>query len=155
MYATKRIICLIYSFILLPALAFASEYYLINNPAVMPASYIITVSVLLWFVIVLVSLLLVRSRRSKQELERHIKERIHEFEKQASLLMAIFDSSADFIFCKDLESRYTHCNKSMVSFFNTTMEEVIGKTENNPFIVYLKDELKTFEASMEELIRRL
>ena len=95
--------------------------------------YIIIMTVLLLLVIVFAALFIARSKRAKDELERLVHDRTRELEKQTSLLMAIFDSSVDFIFCKNLESRYTHCNKSTIYFFNVNAEDVIGKTDAEAF----------------------
>jgi len=67
------------------------------------------------------------------ELERLVQERMGEFQMQTSLLEAIFESSFDFIFCKDLELRYTHCNKRTAGFFGINAKDIIGKTDTDIF----------------------
>jgi PAS domain S-box-containing protein len=43
-------------------------------------------------------------------------------------LRAIFDSARDFIYLKDTDLRYTHCNKAMTEMFGRPREEIIGRT---------------------------
>jgi PAS domain S-box-containing protein len=47
--------------------------------------------------------------------------------RQNSLLSAILDSASDPIFCIDLDSRYTECNKSFEIYFNVRKSDLIGK----------------------------
>ncbi|MDR0314134.1 MAG: transporter substrate-binding domain-containing protein [Treponema sp.] len=46
---------------------------------------------------------------------------------KTSTLTAILDSASDVIFCIDLDSRYTECNKSFENFFNVRKSDLIGK----------------------------
>jgi PAS domain S-box-containing protein len=48
---------------------------------------------------------------------------------QTSTLTAILDTTPDMIFVKDLESRYTLCNKSFERHFNFPRDEIIGKSD--------------------------
>ncbi len=43
-------------------------------------------------------------------------------------LRAIFDSAREFIYLKDTDLRYTHCNKAMMRMFGRPREEIIGRT---------------------------
>jgi PAS domain S-box-containing protein len=52
-----------------------------------------------------------------------------ELETERTMLQTMFDSIPDFIFCKDLDLNYTRCNKSILNYFNVTMEELIGKDD--------------------------
>jgi len=101
-------------------------------PALNPL-YVMSTTALLLIVVVLITVLFTRSQRAKQDLEKLVRKRTYELEMQKSLLMAIFDSSPDFIFCKNLESRYTHCNKSTGYLFNVNAEDVIGKSDAEAF----------------------
>jgi PAS domain S-box-containing protein len=48
---------------------------------------------------------------------------------KTSTLTAIFNSTPDMIFCKDINFRYTECNKAMEIFFNIRNEDIVGKVE--------------------------
>ena len=100
--------------------------------------WLIGSSVLVLCALVPVAFLFVKNRRTGRQLERLVEERTRDLELQTSLLTTIFDSSPDFIFCKDLKSRYTQCNKSLEDFFNVTAADIIGK-----------DDLKAFKFSPE------
>ena len=69
----------------------------------------------------------------QDELEKLVQERTRDFQMQASMFSAIFDSSSDFMFCKNLDLNYTHCNKSTEIFFNIKAEDIIGKTDAEVF----------------------
>ena len=43
-------------------------------------------------------------------------------------LRAIFDSAREFIYLKDTDLRYTHCNKAMMRMFGRPRDEIIGRT---------------------------
>jgi PAS domain S-box-containing protein len=75
----------------------------------------------------------VKSRRSEKYLERLAHEQEEQLDLQTSTLKTIFDSSPDFIFCKDLEYRYTRCNKSTENFFGLREEDIIGKNDTEAF----------------------
>ena len=80
-----------------------------------------------------VAAFLFRSRRAGRRLEKTVEDRTRELELQTSMLTAIFNASPDFIFCKDLESRYTQCNKSTEDFFNIRAGDISGKTDAEVF----------------------
>jgi PAS domain S-box-containing protein len=48
---------------------------------------------------------------------------------QTSLLKTIINSLPDAVFCKDLDFKYTLCNKYMVNFFHIDEENIIGKDD--------------------------
>jgi len=50
-------------------------------------------------------------------------------EHEAATLKAIFDAIPDFIFCKDLNLKYTRCNKHMEDFFGVLEADLIGKDD--------------------------
>ncbi|MCL2663883.1 MAG: ATP-binding protein [Oscillospiraceae bacterium] len=54
---------------------------------------------------------------------------INELEKEKGILQTIFDSVPDLIFCKDLDLNFTHCNESMLKYFNLPKESIIGKDD--------------------------
>jgi PAS domain S-box-containing protein len=84
-------------------------------------------------VLALVAVLFERSRRTGKRLERIVNERTHELEMQTSMLTTIFNSSPDFIFCKDLDLCYTQVNKSMQNFMGIHLDDFLGKNDMEIF----------------------
>ena len=62
-------------------------------------------------------------------LERLIEKRTQDLSLQASLLKTIFDSIPDIVFCKDLNLRYTQCNRATEEVNNIKEADFIGKTD--------------------------
>ena len=48
---------------------------------------------------------------------------------EKTVLKAIFDSIPDFIFCKDMNLKYTRCNKHMEDYFGVRETDLIGKDD--------------------------
>ena len=92
--------------------------------------WFIGAGVLLLCVLILVITLLLRKRREGIRLAKLVEERTRELEVQSSTLKAMFDSVPDLIFCKDLNSCYTRCNKSMEDLFDIKEADLIGKNES-------------------------
>jgi len=86
-------------------------------------------SVLLLSVLALLAILFTRSRLTGIELEKLVKVRTHDLEMKTSMLTTILNSSPDFIFCKDLNFRYTQCSNSTLALFNIHAKDMIGKTD--------------------------
>jgi PAS domain S-box-containing protein len=63
----------------------------------------------------------------QKEAERLTKEVM---EKTATI-SAIFNSTSDMIFCKDINLFYTDCNRAMENYFNIRSSEIAGKHEAN------------------------
>jgi len=91
-------------------------------------------SVLFLCVLSLVAVLFIKSRLSGIMLEKLVEVRTRDLELKTSMIMTILDASPDFIFCKDLESRYTQCSKSTIDLFNIDSNDIIGKTDADIFI---------------------
>jgi len=51
------------------------------------------------------------------------------FIKEQALLRSVIDSIPDFIFFKDVNSRYVGCNKSFAAYIGMTEKEIIGRTD--------------------------
>ncbi|MDR2569051.1 MAG: response regulator [Oscillospiraceae bacterium] len=66
-------------------------------------------------------------------LEELVHQRTAELELETSKLNAIFNASPDFIFCKDLDSRYTMCNKSTEKYFGIKESDIVGKDDSEAF----------------------
>jgi len=103
------------------------------NVAEAQRPWLIGSSILLFCVLTLITILFVRTRRSGKRLENLVEKRTHELELQTSMLMTIFDSTPDFIFCKDLNLNYIRFNKSIENFFNVRAEDIIGKNAEEAF----------------------
>jgi PAS domain S-box-containing protein len=84
-------------------------------------------AVLSLFVLVLLTVLFRRSRSAGRQLEELVKKRTHELTLQTTTLTTLFDSIPDLIFTKDLNLRYTQCNKSMLEYFAKSKDDIIGK----------------------------
>jgi len=94
---------------------------------------LIGLSVMLLFVLALVVALFTKSQISGRKLEKLVEERTHDLHMKTSVLMTILDSSPDFIYCKDLNSQYTHCSKSALHLFDVNNKDIIGKTDAEVF----------------------
>jgi PAS domain S-box-containing protein len=88
-----------------------------------------------WFIgaivlsLTILALLLFLSFRNRSEgkrLEKFVAEK-------TSTLTAILDATPDLIFCKDLDSRFTECNKSMEKHFNLCKSDIVGKSDTEAF----------------------
>jgi len=88
-------------------------------------------SVMLVFFLAFVTFFLIKSRRTGKRLEKLVRQRTRELERETATLKAVFNSSPDYIFCKDLNSRYTRCNKSMEKAFGLSEALIIGKTDRD------------------------
>jgi len=88
-------------------------------------------SIMLVFFLAFVTFFLIKSRRTGKKLEKLVRQRTIELEHETATLKAIFNSSSDYIFCKDLKLRYTRCNKSMEDTFGINEEAILGKTDRD------------------------
>jgi PAS domain S-box-containing protein len=88
--------------------------------------WLIGATVLSLITLVLILILFFRKRGEGKRLEKLVAEKI-------STLTAILDSTPDLIFCKDINSRFTECNKSMEHHFNIRKTDIIGKNDIEAF----------------------
>lgn len=65
------------------------------------------------------------------------------------ILHALLDNSPAIIYAKDKQGRYLIANKQLATFLNTTIEEIIGKTD---FDLFPKDIAKVFQKNDVEVI---
>jgi PAS domain S-box-containing protein len=84
-------------------------------------------SVLLFSVLVLLLILFQRNRRSAKQLETLIYKRTNELVLQSATINAAFDATPDMVCCKDLDLRFTRCNKAFEKYFNVREADIIGK----------------------------
>jgi PAS domain S-box-containing protein len=80
-------------------------------------------------VLVLVTVMLVKSRQTGRRAEAIVKERTRELGEQSAMLEALVDTIPDIIFTKDTNLRFTHVNKAFLSHFGLKEKEVIGRTD--------------------------
>jgi PAS domain S-box-containing protein len=85
--------------------------------------------VLILCVLALLAVLFLRSRRAGKLLENLVKERTHELALQTAKLQAVFGSLPDIVFCKDLNLRYTQCNRITEEHNGVREEDIIGKND--------------------------
>ena len=91
--------------------------------------WLITAASLSLCVLILFFAVWLKASSEAKHLEMLVDERTNTLELQTSTLMAIIDSTPDFIFCKDLDLKYTQCNKSVEEFFNVSRADLIGKND--------------------------
>jgi PAS domain S-box-containing protein len=75
--------------------------------------------------LVIISLVLIMFYRSRNEEKRLVKL----VTEKTSTLSAIFDATPDIIFCKNLDSLTTECNKASEIYFNVPKKDIIGKPD--------------------------
>jgi PAS domain S-box-containing protein len=90
-------------------------------------TWLISVTVLFSFILVLLFFLFQRNRRVGKQLERLVQKRTNELIIQSATITAAFDATPDLIFCKNLNSQFIRCNKTFEKYFNIREEDIIGK----------------------------
>ena len=65
----------------------------------------------------------------RKAMEETLQKTVEKAELEAATLNAIFDSIPDFIFCKDMNLKYTRCNKHMEDYFGVSEADLIGKDD--------------------------
>jgi PAS domain S-box-containing protein len=90
-------------------------------------TWLISVTALFFCILVLLSFLFYRNRRLGKWLETLVQKRTNELVIQSATLTAAFDATPDLIFCKDLNSHFTRCNKTFENYFNIREADIIGK----------------------------
>ena len=61
-------------------------------------------------------------------LRRRVRVQTHEIEEQGEFLRQVIDIAPNFIFVKDTEGRFTLANRALAQVYQTTPDEMIGKT---------------------------
>jgi len=93
--------------------------------------WLIGMSVLFFFIILLVSILLRKSRNVGRRLEDLVKQRTSALAFETSKLQAVFDSIPDILFCKDTNYKYTQCNASFEHYLGVKEAEIVGKSDRD------------------------
>jgi PAS domain S-box-containing protein len=89
--------------------------------------WFIRAAVLFFCILVLLSILFQRKRRTGKQLEMLVRKRTNELVIQSATITAAFDATPDLVFCKDLNSRFMRCNKTFENYFNIREADIIGK----------------------------
>ncbi|MDR2694099.1 MAG: transporter substrate-binding domain-containing protein [Chitinispirillales bacterium] len=89
--------------------------------------WLISAAALLLSVLVLLLVLFQKNRRIGKRLETLVQQRTNELVIQSATINAAFDATPDMVFCKDLDSRFTRCNKTFEKYFNVREDDIIGK----------------------------
>ena len=54
---------------------------------------------------------------------------LNKLDNETAMLKTIFDSIPDLVFCKDLDSNYTRCNKQLEAFYKVSEADLAGKND--------------------------
>jgi PAS domain S-box-containing protein len=93
--------------------------------------WLIGLSIMIFFVLILVSFFLIKSRNVGRRLEAIVKQRTSELSFKTSQLQMMIDSIPDLMFCKDNNLRYTQCNKHFEDFVGVREEDIINKADSD------------------------
>ncbi|MFH0824501.1 MAG: response regulator, partial [Pseudomonadota bacterium] len=72
-------------------------------------------------------------KRHRADLEQMVRERTVLLRESEERLRAIFEAAQDCIFVQDCDLRYTHVNPFMAGLLESTVSELIGKTDDDVF----------------------
>jgi len=97
-----------------------------------PYIFIVFLIVLL-FLSALLVYFLIRSQNEYKKMKQQIDEQEYELTLKAATLSTLYDSIPDLIFIKDMNFRYTECNKSFLRFFSQLSGDIIGKDDLQGF----------------------
>jgi len=90
----------------------------------------------------LVTYVLIHNRKKKERLERLVKKRTQELELKSNMLITVMDCIPSFVFCKDMNLKFTQCNASVEKYFKVREEDILGKDE--VALGFLPQELELF-----------
>ena len=89
--------------------------------------WLIRAIVLSIIILLLLTILFIRSRTAGKRLEKLVKQRTGELENQSTLLQTIIDSIPNIVYCKDLNLNYTLTNTYAEEYFGIEKSKIIGK----------------------------
>ncbi|NMF57831.1 PAS domain S-box protein [Pseudanabaena yagii] len=72
---------------------------------------------------------LLQENQERLKMEASLRESHDLLQKQQEFFRLVIDSNPNFIFIKDWEGRFVLANKAVAEFNNTTVEEILGKTD--------------------------
>jgi len=90
-------------------------------------------SVLFLFLLAIVVFFLIRSKSTCKKMKEQIDCMEQELAIKTGTLSTLYDSVPDLIFIKDLDFRYSGCNKSFLRFFSMLHGDIIGKDDKQGF----------------------
>ena len=117
-------------------------------------SYRITAAAVSIIFISLLLFLYTRNKILKKKLRVEVPIKIKHLEQKNSILNTIFTSIPDFVFCKDINGEYTHCNESFMKYLNLSEGEIIGETDDAIYEFAANDDYKLSRLSDTEVIKR-
>jgi len=91
--------------------------------------YAAVFSTLLIAALLVVLVLFMKNKRISKNLEGLVAERTNELALQTATLTTMVEAIPDLVFCKDLNSKYTRCNRSFKNHFGCSDEDILGKNE--------------------------
>jgi PAS domain S-box-containing protein len=94
--------------------------------------WLIGLSALFFSVLFLIAVFFAKSRRSNKHLEILVGERTYDLRLQTAKLKAIFDFIPDIVFCKDLDLKFTQCNKVTEEYSGINEKDIIGTNYDGP-----------------------
>ena len=109
--------------------------------AKMQIPWIIGISTLI-VCLFLITFVFVQNRKKKLQLDHLVKKRTEELELKSNMLTTVMDSIPSFVFCKDLNLKFTQCNASIKKYFKVREEDIIGKDE--AVLGFLPEDLEKF-----------
>ncbi|MDR0322736.1 MAG: transporter substrate-binding domain-containing protein [Treponema sp.] len=77
-------------------------------------------------VLTLILIMFYRSRNEEKRLAKLVKE-------ETATISAILEATPDHLFCKDINRRFTRCNKKFSDYHNIRSADILGKTEEDVF----------------------
>jgi len=93
--------------------------------------WLIGASVSFFLVLLLVSIMLIKSRSSGRKLEKLVAQRTGALAFETSKLQSVLASIPDLMYTKDKEFRYTQCNKAYEEFMGVSQEALLGKANSD------------------------
>ncbi|MDR0289503.1 MAG: transporter substrate-binding domain-containing protein, partial [Treponema sp.] len=84
--------------------------------------FLVGASVMSLIIVAMMVIMFLRSLGARKRLTQLVEE-------ETATLTAILDGTPDHLFCKDLDRRYTRCNKVMADFHQIHQADIIGKTD--------------------------
>lgn len=95
----------------------------------------------------LIGLILVR-QESRRDAERELIDNRRTIAKERALLRNIIDTIPDLVYVKDINGKYTNCNKSFALFAGMEEEQIIGKYPSE----FLGDEISGYIMDMDDAV---
>jgi len=102
-----------------------------NKLASAQRPWLIGASILFFFVLVLVSILFIRSRSVGKQLQILVSQRTATLALETSKLRTVIDSIPDLMYCKDTELKYIQCNRYFEQFMGVPEKDIIHKTDED------------------------